>query len=44
MLALGHALGVGVGSVLRLLGAQCAWGWTESQVGTQGQRGAPEGI
>ena len=26
MLALGHALRVGVGSVLRLLGAQGAWG------------------
>ena len=41
MLALGHALGVGVGSVLRLLGAQCAWRWMESQVGTQGAKRRP---
>ena len=43
MLALGHALRVGVGSVLRLLGAQGAWGWVESQVGTQGAKRSPGG-
>lgn len=43
MLASGHALGVGVGSVLRLPRAQCAWRWMESQVGTQGAKRSPGG-
>ena len=43
MLALGHAPKLGLGRVLRLLGAQGAWGRMESQVGTQEAKRSPGG-